>query len=174
MDNDDTSLQNALEVLRKRYGGQTGNPRRVTEAEVSQALQDEMHLDAIAADRMIMRLYDSGQLIQSGSDRAENDLGTNSLGIVIEMPGAEAPFAEIQLLTTTLPGLLPSSSTNPAGGATAGYPIGAKAADVAVTGGGSVPEGPITEDDLKRNVPETSEGATMGQLGDTNVEGRDS
>ena len=171
MDNDDASLQNALEVLRKRYGGDAGNPRRVTEAEVSQALQDEMHLDEIAADRMIMRLYESGQVIYSGGDKAENDLGTNSIGIIIEMPGAEAPFAESQLLTTTLPGLLPGSPTNPAGGATAGFPIGAKAADVAVTGGGSVPEGPISEEDLKRNVPENNEGATMGQLGDTNVEG---
>jgi len=157
MDIDATTLQNALDVLQKRFGAQSGGGHGVTEAEISQVLQEQMHVDELTADRVITKLYETGQLATPGKARTKHDQDTDSAsgGILIAMPGSEVVLAESELLTMTLPGLLPGTPSNPAGGVTAGFPIGAKAAEVTITGDPS--QGPVREADLENEAVERRE-----------------
>jgi hypothetical protein len=140
MDNDATALQNALAVLRRQHGEHLSGPRRATEAQMRQTLQQQMGVDDLTADRVVKKLHQTGRLAYVGGADVGTEPGTTDTGPVISMPTTQSADGGRPLITTASPGLIMGVANDPAN-------------DV----------GAITD--------ENNEGATMGQLGDTNVEG---
>lgn len=112
MDNDSTALQNAISVLRQQYGEQLAGPRQRTEAQMLQTLQQQLGLDGAAAEHVVKKLYDSGQLTYvAGSDSGSED-GTDTedtpsdTGPVISMPSTQSADGGAPLITTVSPAML--------------------------------------------------------------------
>jgi hypothetical protein len=139
MDSDVTTLRNALAVLRRQYGEQLAGPQRRTEAQMRHTLQEQMGLDEITADRVLIKLRDTGRLMYVGSAEVGTEPGTTTTGPVISMPGTQTAGVGGPLITTAAPDVVMGIVTD-------------------------------QDSDVSRRVAENNEGATMGQLGDTNVE----
>ena len=142
MDSDVTTLRNALAVLRQQYGEQLAGPQRRTQAQMRHTLQQQMGLDEIMADRVLIKLRDTGRIAYVGGADVGTEPGTTETGPVISMPGTQVAGVGGPLITTAAPGTLMGLGNE-------------------------------EERDIERNttnVAENNEGATMGQLGDTNVE----
>jgi hypothetical protein len=138
MENDVDALHKALSLLREKHSGQPGDPRHVGQGELRRTLQAGMGLDELTADRVVKKLHETGRIVYADAGDVDSAAEVDRGGLLLLMPESKAPLAESQLLTTTLPGLLPNTPNNPAGGVTAGYPIGAKAADDAITQTGTL------------------------------------
>jgi hypothetical protein len=170
MDSDATALQNALAVLRQDYGQRLAGPRRATEARMRHTLEQRMGLDELMADRVVKKLYETGQLAYIGSADSGTEPGTSTTGPVISMPNTQSADGGTPFRTTASPALIMGVVNDPGGGDVPAAPLGADAADVALTGAGAVSRDPIRGGDTGRAVAENNEGATLGQLADTNVE----
>jgi len=171
MDNDTATLQNALAVLRGQYGAQLAGPRQHTEAQMRHTLEQQMRLDELTADRLVKKLYETGKLVYMGTADRGTEPGTSTTGPVISMPSTQTTGGA-PLITTADAALVMGSVRDPGGGDVAASQLGADAADAALTGAGAVSREPIRGGDIGHSVAENNEGATMGQLADTNVESR--
>ena len=106
MDNDPTTLRNALSVLHQHYGEKLIGPLRHTQAEMRHTLQQELGLDEIMADRVLIKLRDTGRLAYVGSADTGTEPGTTTTGPVISMPGTQVGGVGGPLTTTAAPGML--------------------------------------------------------------------
>jgi len=174
MDTDAATLQNALGVLQQQFGGQLAGPVRKTQAQMRQTLEQRLGLDELAADRLVKKLTETGRLVYMGADQVPGGDSTPAgSGALFDLPGALTPSGEERVV---------------AAGTTAGVEAALSGINT-VSGaiGGTMPAvqsglvGARTEyrDDagLYANPPDASarlaenqEGATMGELGDTNVQ----
>jgi len=170
MDTDATTLQNALSTLRQQHGEQLAGPRRRTEAQMRQTLQQHLGLDELAADRVVKKLYETGRLVYVGSADSGTEPGTSTTGPVISMPNTQSADGTMPLRTAASPAMIMGLVDQPGGGDIAASAVGAAAADVPMTGAGAVSRDPIRGGDTGRAVAENNSGATMGQLADTAVE----
>src|SRR4051812_13824492 len=100
MDNDATTLQNALTVLRQQYGEQLAGPRRSTEAQMRHTLEKQMGLDELTADRVVKKLYETGRLVYMGEQDTGTEPGTSTTGPVISMPNTQSADGGMPLRTT--------------------------------------------------------------------------
>jgi hypothetical protein len=170
MDNDATTLQDALAVLRRHYGDRVTGAQRSTEAQMRHTLQEQMGLDELAADRVLKQLSQTGRVVYMGSRDVGSEPGTSTTGPVISMPLTSTNTSAEPLITTAAPALAMGSVNDPGGGAVDASLSGAASSDVALTGAGAVSADPVRGGDVGRAVAENNSGATMGQLADTSVE----
>lgn len=130
MDSDETTLQNALDVLRQHYGERLVGPQQSAEAQMRHTLEEQMGLDMLAADRVLTRLCLSGRLSYVDSTNTDTvvgtgttdtaEPGTTATGPVISMPLTQSADGGQPLITTASPGMLMGVATERGGGVNRG------------------------------------------------------
>ena len=178
MDSEATMLNNALAAIRQQFGDQLRGPMRRTQAEMRRAVQTALGADELAADRLVKKLAETGRLVYVGG--ADDDRDTaGATGPVISMPGVtnatgtgvgQGVYPAAAGLNVAALGGVQNSQGGPTG------PVGAvgPGVDAAAMRGPAQGATPVAGAGTARRGDEDSEGATMGTLGDTNVEGDDS
>lgn len=129
MDSDATTLQNAVDVLRRHYGEQLAGPQVGTETQMRNALQQQLGLDPLGADRVLKQLRDTNRLVYVGSeeDEAGTEDGTGTdredipdargTGPVISMPLTQSADGGRPLITTASPAMLMGITNDQSGDA---------------------------------------------------------
>jgi len=175
MDTDAQALNQALGVLRQQFGNRLAGSIGDTQAQMLRALQQQMGVNEVAADRLVKELTHLGRLTYHGENRGDtDDTGT---GPVISMPGAATGQGGEEFVVPA-PG--PAGAVGP-DVASPGGAVPPAAANTAVSAvmpttgtgmAGFVPMGTAPgPGEANRATAENREGATMGELGDTNVAG---
>src|SRR4051812_15275775 len=92
MDTDAATLQSALSVLQQQFGGQLPGSLRKTQAQMRQALEQQLGLDELVADRLVKKLAETGRLVYvgAGQDPDVNSVPAGS-GALFDVPGAFTP-----------------------------------------------------------------------------------
>jgi len=192
MDTDAQTLETALGVLRQQFGNRLAGSIGDTQVQMRHVLEQQMGVDEVAGDRLVKQLTHLGRLVYHGGTDGD-DRDAEGTGPVISMPGVttgqsgEAFAVPTPNLTSAAGPDMPSPSL---GGVTAPVAINSGMSAVTPTTGmgmvGLVPLGggvestAATEDvapvgtaispgEANRATMENREGATMGQLADTNV-----
>ena len=180
MDSDARALETALATLQQQYGGQFKGSMQGAQAQMRHTLEDKMGIDELSADRLVKKLIETGRLRYNVTDRDEDANVTTDTGPVIPVVGTTQAQGAGPVTVPATPAIgtvgamsEANTSTNTTGGP-GGNPvmIGAIAAATANQEdilGGDNPD-PYMPDPGSRGDRENREGATMGQLGDTNVE----
>lgn len=120
MDSDATTLQNAVDLLRQRYGERLPGSQVDAEAQMRRTLEQQMGLDMLAADRVLKRLCLSGQLAyvdsagtgtEAGTDAGtgavdDSEANTTATGPVISMPLTQSADVGQPLITSASPAML--------------------------------------------------------------------
>jgi hypothetical protein len=117
MNGDATTLQNALDVLRRHYGEQVPGPQLSAEAQMRQTLEQQMGLDPLEADRLLKHLCASGHVVyvdgadagtaESTSTVADNHADdARGTGPVISMPLTQSADGGQPLITSASPAML--------------------------------------------------------------------
>ena len=188
MDSDARALQTALNTLRQQHGDRLDGALGDTQDTLRRTLQQQMGVDAAAADRLVKKLSEDGQLRFVTEDVDDEDTGVPATGPVIAIPGTTtaqsgeefvvpAPVTATEvspggLSTRHEPagtGLVVESAAvpNPDSGAARVVPFGGGVMSTPATAEIAPPGTPISPEESARAVAEDREGATMGQLGDT-------
>jgi hypothetical protein len=180
MDTDARALETALATLQQQYGNQFKGSMDSAQAQMRHTLEEKMGIDELSADRLVKKLIETGRLRYNVTNRDEDPNITTDTGPVIPVVGTtEAQGAgPVTVAATPAIGTVGAmtemnSATNTTGGP-GGNPVmlGAIAAATAneedILGGDKAD--PYMPDPGSRAARENREGATMGQLGDTNVE----
>jgi hypothetical protein len=154
VDTDATVLQQAPTALRAQHGDRLDGPRQQIEPELRRTLQEQMGLDESAADRVVKKLYQTGQI------------GAKEEGEVRETSTNVAPPAEGAPVTVALPSLQAPAPT--ATGA-AGVALGAAAVDTATADSTSIEASPAHLGDPGARVPENLEDARNRRTSDTDI-----
>jgi hypothetical protein len=170
MDSEATALENALAALRRAYGDRLPGAQQETEARMRHTVERALTLDELAADRVVKKLAQTGRLAYVGSADTGTEPGTSTTGPVLSLPAAPGVSAGTPVITTADPALVMGTVRDPGGGDVAASELGAAASDAALTGAGARSGDPIRGGEVGRRVAENNEGASMGQLADTNVE----
>src|SRR5690348_1124344 len=87
MENDASTLQNALAVLHKQYGNLLTGPKQQSEVKLRHTLQQQLKVNDVTADRILTKLVQLGRLVYVGATMHGYESGTNTTGPVISMPG---------------------------------------------------------------------------------------
>jgi len=170
--NNAATLQSALAALRQRFGQQLGGAQHHGEAQMRGVVMDALGLDEATADRVVKKLAQTGQLAYQGTREVGTEPGTSTTGPVISMPGTTVSAGVGEFVTTANPSMLMGTVNNPGGGDVGAAQAGAPSSGEAVSPMGAVSADPIRGGDAGRTVAVNNQGATMGQLDDTNVEAR--
>src|SRR5690349_1771963 len=180
MDSDARALETALATLQQQHGSQFKGSMQGSQAQMRHTLEAKMGIDELSADRLVKKLIETGRLRYNVTGRDEDADVTSDTGPMIPVVGTtEAQGAgPVTVAATPVIGTVGAMSemngaTNTTGGP-GGNPvmIGAIAAATADQGNllGGDKDNPNMPDPGSRADRENREGATMGQLGDTNVE----
>lgn len=177
MDTDAQALDRALGVLHQQYGDRLAGSIGDTQAQMLRTLQQQMGVDEVVADRLVKELTHLGRLTYRGGNGGDgDDAGT---GPVISMPGTTTGQSgeEFVVPAAGLAGAAgPDVASPPVGAAVAPAAVNSSMSAVTPTTGtgmaGMVPTGTsVSPSEANRATAENREGATMGQLSDTNVTG---
>src|SRR3954454_2208557 len=88
MDTDANVLNNALAVLRQQFGQQVAGAQKQGLGQMRQALEQQLGLDDVTADRVVKKLAETGRLryVMTG-DADDGPTGTTPVGPVASLPG---------------------------------------------------------------------------------------
>src|SRR5690242_16714174 len=177
MDSDARALETALATLQQQYGGQFKGSMQGAQAQMRHTLEEKMGIDELSADRLVKKLIETRRLRYNVTDQDEDANVTSDTGPMIPVVGTTQAQGAGPVTVGATPAISAvgamSGATNTTGGP-GGNPvmIGAIAAATAdqdnLLGGDK--DNPNMPDPGSRADRENREGATMGQLGDTNVE----
>lgn len=177
MDMDVQALNQALNVLRQRFGDRLAGSITDAQAQMRRTLEQQMGIDEIASDRLVKELTHIGQLVYHGSGAADDDTVVAGTGPVISLPGVTEGQSGEQFVVRG-PSLVSGAGPDQSGVApTATIPAPASSAVAATPTTGTAMAGvvPVADryapGDAARATAENREGATMGEIGDTNVSG---
>jgi hypothetical protein len=177
MDNDARALETALATLQQEHGSQFKGGMQGAQAQMRHTLEEKMGIDELSADRLVKKLIETGRLRYHVTDQDEDADITSDTGPMIPVVGTTEAQGAGPVTVAATPAIgavgAMSGATNTTGGP-GGNPVmlGAIAAATADQGNvlGGAKEDPYMPDPGSRGDRENREGATMGQLGDTNVE----
>jgi len=178
MDTDANVLNNALAVLRQQFGQQVAGAQKQGLGQMRQALEQQLGLDDVTADRVVKKLAETGRLryVMTG-DADDGPTGTTPVGPVASLPGVYTgstgtgqmvvPAAQA-VATAEVLGDVPTD-----GGILRGAEPDTATARSATAAGERQDAGePLGSADLSWRTGENQEGVTVGgQLADTNAEG---
>lgn len=174
MDTDAAALQNALGVLQQQFGGQLAGPVRKTQAQMRQALEEQLGLDELAADRLVKKLAETGRLVYIGADQVPDGESTPAgSGALFDVPGALTPSGEERVVAAgttagveaTLSGI--NTVSGAIGGTMPAVQTGLAGARTQYRDAANLYANPS---EAGARLAENREGATMGELGDTNIQ----
>jgi hypothetical protein len=180
MDTDARALETALATLQQQYGSQFKGSMQSSQAQMRQTLEAKMGIDELSADRLVKKLIETGRLRYAVTDQDEDPNVTTDTGPIIPVVGTTQAQGAGPVTVPVTPAIGTvgamaemNGATNATGGVGGGpVMIGAIAAATAdeknILGGDQ--DDPYMPDPGSRAARENREGATMGQLGDTNVE----
>lgn len=160
------TLEQALAILREQYGAQIAGPERETQVSMRKLLEQKMGLDESNADRVVKKLCETGKLTYVGTDTG------GGAGVMAAVPGATTTPDQG---TADVPaGIITTGALNSPIGTFGSTATGAGAAALASISDSARLDSrrePVLGGTASREQSENREGATMGELADTNVEG---
>lgn len=173
MDTDATVLEQALGVLREQFNGQVAGSFRDGQVTMRKAVEARLGLDELAADRVVKKLSETGRMQYVGGTTDSDPTAGGGAGPILTMPGTTSSEGLGPLTMSTTAALSLGAINNPAG--VIGGPVtGVAAAAAADAPLANAEEGGLGGSNVdSARAAEDRSGATMGQLGDTNVEGPD-
>ena len=115
MDSEATTLQSALDVLRRQYGQRLTGPQQHTEAQMRHTLKQEMGMDAATAERILKQLTVTGRLVYVGSAEGGPLPIPDGTGPVISMPLTQSADGGAPLITAASPALIMGIVDKPGG-----------------------------------------------------------
>lgn len=112
----DSDATNALGVLRQHHGEQLAGSRVHAEAQMRHTLEQQMGLDERTAERVLKKLYETGQLVyvsSTGGSSApgtgtedDTEADTTATGPVISMPLTQSADGGAPLITSASPAMI--------------------------------------------------------------------
>ena len=177
MDSDARALETALATLQQQHGSQFKGSMQGSQAQMRHTLEAKMGIDELSADRLVKKLIETGRLRYNVTGRDEDADVTSDTGPMIPVVGTTEAQGAGPVTVAATPAIgavgAMSGATNTTGGP-GGNPVMIGAIAAATAGEGNILGGdkdnPNMPDPGSRGARENREGATMGQLGDTNVE----
>ncbi len=171
MDTDATVLEQALGVLREQFNGRVVGSLRDGQGTMRKALETRLSVNELDADRIVKKLSETGRLQYIGGETDNDPNRGGGPGPVLTMPGTTSSEGLGPITLPTTAALSLGAINNPAG--VVGGPVtGVAAAAAAENAEARADEGGLGGSNVARaQAAEDRSGATMGQLGDTNVEG---
>jgi len=176
MDNDANVLNNAVARLQQQFGNQVPGSREQGLATMSRAIQAQLGLDDLTADRVVKKLADVGRLryVMTGED--DDTPAVTPIGPVASLPGVYTSSGSGELIVPAAQAL---GTASVLGGVPTDGGILSGAEPVAATDRSATAAGepydagePLGPADLSSRKAENQEGSTAGgQLADTNAEG---
>ncbi len=171
MDTDATVLEQALGVLRTQFNGRVAGSLRDGQVTMRKAVEAQLGIDELAADRIVKKLSETGRVQYIGGETDTDPTAGGGTGPILTMPGTTTSSGIGPMTLPTTAALSLGTINNPAG--VVGGPItGVAAAAAADAPLANAEEGGLGGSNVgNARAAENRSGATMGQLGDTNVEG---
>ncbi|MDQ2806901.1 MAG: hypothetical protein M3Z04_08320 [Chloroflexota bacterium] len=167
MDTDATVLEQALGILRTQFNGRVAGSLRDGQVTMRKAVEAQLGIDELAADRIVKKLSETGRVQYVGGETDTDPTAGGGTGPILTMPGTTSSGMGPMTLPTTA-ALSLGAINNPAG--VVGGPVTGVAAAAAPPA--NAEEGGLGGSNVgNAQAAEDRSGATMGQLGDTNVEG---
>ena len=171
MDTDATVLEQALGVLREQFNGRVAGSLRDGQVTMRKAVEARLGLDELAADRIVKKLSETGRVQYVGGADDSDPTAGGGAGPILTMPGTTSS-AGLGPVTVPVTAALSLGAINNPAGVVGGPVTGVAAAAAADAPLATAQEGGLGGSNVAAaQAAENRSGATMGQLGDTNVEG---
>ena len=170
MDTDATVLEQALGALRAQFHGRVAGSLRDGQVAMRKAVEARLGIDELAADRIVKKLSETGRVQYMGGAAFADPTAGGGAGPILTMPGTTSSAGLGPVTLPTSAALSLGAINNPTG--VIGGPVTGVAAAAAADAPANAAEGGLGGSHVAAaQAAEDRSGATMGQLGDTNVEG---
>jgi len=115
MDSDETTLQNALNILRQRHGAQLPGPQQRGVSEMRNTLTQGLGFDTAVVHNILNNLTRTNRLEYVSDAKGDALPGAEGTGPVISMPLTQSADGGTPLITTASPGMIMGIVNEPGG-----------------------------------------------------------